>query len=293
MTAKRKEAAKISAPQGQRSRARGKRGDSASKLACLLLAFLAVVAGPAFADEAGLRLAPARVDRLDDESLQRGARDFVNYCLTCHSAKYMRYNRLTDLGLTEAQITGNLMFATDKIGQTMTVAMSPANGKAWFGNPPPDLTVEARIRGRDWLYNYLLGFYRDEKSATGWNNIVFPNVGMPNVLWQLSGENKLVETEYEDHEKATAAAIAVKGLSALEPRKDHKFAVLQAAPDVPGTMTRDQYEAFVGDIVNYMDYMAEPVKNGRIHLGIVVLLFLGVLFAFAYALKREYWKDLH
>jgi len=228
------------------------------RVACLLLVLLAMFAGIASAQEEGLRLAPAPVNRLDDESLQRGARNFVNYCLTCHSAQYMRYNRLTDLGLTEAQITDNLMFATDKIGETMTVALTPANGKAWFGNPPPDLTVEARIRGRNWLYNYLLGFYRDEKSATGWNNLVFPNVGMPNVLWQLSGQK-----------------------------------MLRVSPDVPGTMTRTEYETFVTDLVNYMDYMAEPIRNKRIHLGIVVLLFLGVLFTFAYALKREYWKDLH
>jgi len=247
----------------------------------LLLILVTSFAGIACAQEEGLRLAPAPVNRLDDESLQRGARNFVNYCLTCHSAQYMRYNRLTDLGLTEAQITDNLMFATEKIGKT------------WFGNSPPDLTVEARIRGRDWLYNYLLGFYRDEKTPSGWNNLVFPNVAMPNVLWQLSGESKLVSTEYEDHEKATAAAIAVKGLSMVEPLKDHKYAMLRVAPDVPGTMTRTEYETFVTDLVNYMDYMAEPVRNARIHLGIVVLLFLGVLFAFAYALKREYWKDLH
>ncbi|HSC97848.1 MAG TPA: cytochrome c1 [Casimicrobiaceae bacterium] len=258
--------------------------------AMLILLSLASVASAA---EGGIRLAPAPVDRLDEASLQRGARNFVNYCLTCHTAKYMRYNRLTDIGLTEAQIADNLMFATDKIGGTMTVAMTPAEGKTWFGAAPPDLTVEARIRGRDWLYNYLLGFYRDEKSATGWNNLVFPNVGMPHVLWQLSGINKLVETEYEDHEKATAAAIAVKGLSAIEPLPGNKFAVLQVAPDVPGTLSRVEYDTFVTDLVNYMDYMAEPVKNRRIHLGIIVLLFLGVLFVFAYALKREYWKDLH
>jgi len=265
-----------------------------NKLACMLFVLFAGTAGVASATGgADVRLSPAPVNRLDQESLQRGARNFVNYCLTCHTAKYMRYNRLTDLGLTEAQITGNLMFATDKIGETMTVAMTPGNGKAWFNAAPPDLSVEARIRGRDWLYNYLLGFYRDEKSPTGWNNIVFPNVVMPHVLWELSGINKLVETEHEDHEKATAAAIAVKGLSAVEPLQGHKYAVLQVAPDVPGTMTRVQYETFVADLVNYMDYMAEPVRNNRIHLGIVVLLFLGVLFTFAYALKREYWKDLH
>ena len=265
-----------------------------SRIASLLFGLLALAAGTAFAaGGADLRLSPAPGSRLDTESLQRGARDFVNYCLTCHTAKYMRYNRLTDLGLTEAQIASNLMFATDKIGETMTVAMTAANGKAWFGAAPPDLSVEARIRGRDWLYNYLLGFYRDPKSATGWNNIVFPNVGMPNVLWELQGTNKLVETEYEDHEKATAAAIAVKGLSAVEPLQGHKYAVLRVATGEPGTMTRVEYEAFVGDLVNYMDYMAEPVRNTRIHLGIIVLLFLGVLFVFAYWMKREYWKDLH
>ncbi|MGE5171945.1 MAG: cytochrome c1 [Rudaea sp.] len=264
-------------------------------LTLLLFVAVAAVAGTdAVAQEAGgLRLAPAPVNRLDDESLQRGARNFVNYCLNCHSARYMRYNRLTDLGLTEDQIANNLMFASDKVGETMTAAMTPEEGKAWFGNPPPDLTVEARVRGRDWLYNYLLGFYRDEKSATGWNNLVFPNVAMPNVLWELSGVNKLVATEYEDHEKATAAAIAVKGLSVVEPLHGTKYAVLQVAPDAPGTMSRVEYERFVADLVNYLDYMAEPVKNRRIHLGIIVLLFLGVLFVFAYALKREYWKDLH
>lgn len=264
-----------------------------SRFACLVFALFAFVAGGVAASDEGLRLAPAPVNRLDDESLQRGARNFVNYCLTCHTAKYMRYNRLTDLGLSDAQITDNLMFATSKIGDTMTVAMTGANGKAWFGATPPDLSVEARVRGRDWLYNYLLGFYRDEKSATGWNNIVFPNVGMPHVLWELQGTNKLIETEYEDRERATAAAIAVKGLSAIEPLQGHKYAVLMVAPEVPGKMSRGEYETFVADLVNYMDYMAEPIRNQRIHLGIVVLLFLGVLFFFAYWMKREYWKDLH
>jgi len=266
---------------------------AAKKLVLLMLWVLSGVSGYAMAIGGDIRLAPAPVNRLDEESLQRGARNFVNYCLSCHTAKYMRYNRLTDLGLTPQQIESNLMFATDKIGDTMTVAMTRADGTAWFGAAPPDLSVESRIRGRDWIYNYLLGFHRDGKSASGWNNIVFPNVGMPHVLWQLSGINKLVETEYEDHEKATAAAIAVKGLSALEPLPGGKYAVLQVAADVPGSMSRVQYETFVADLVNYMDYMAEPVRNKRIHLGIVVLLFLGVLFFFAYWLKREYWKDLH
>ena len=269
-----------------------------SKLARILLVSvtlgLSLGAGSAFAQaEAGLHLLSAPVNRLDDESLQRGARDFVNYCLSCHTAKYMRYNRLEDIGLTPEEITDNLMFATQKIGDQMTVAMTAEDAAKWFPAPPPDLTLEARVRGRDWLYSYLLGFYRDEKSASGWNNLVFPNVAMPHVLWQLAGTNKLVETEYEDQAKAEGAAIAVKGLSMVEEKPGGKYALLTLANDAPGTMTRTQYEAFVGDLVNYLDYMGEPIKNKRIHLGIIVLLFLGVLFVFAYALKREYWKELH
>src|SRR5437762_199795 len=173
----------------------------------LALALLAATGG-ALASETGVRLEPALVDRLDVESLQRGARNFVNYCLNCHSAQYMRYNRLTDLRLSESQIHDNLMLATDKIGSTMTVAMTRPDAVAWFGAPPPDLSVEARVRGKDWLYSYFLGFYQDERSATGWNNLVFTNVAIPHVLWGLEGPKKLVETEYENEEKAEAGAIA-------------------------------------------------------------------------------------
>jgi ubiquinol-cytochrome c reductase cytochrome c1 subunit len=264
------------------------------RFALFALLSVASLAGGAFASGGNdLRLAPAPAHRLDDESLQRGARNFVNYCLNCHSAKYMRYNRLTDLGLDLSMIQDNLMFATDKVGSTMSVAMPAADAKAWFGAPPPDLTVESRVRGRDWLYNYLLGFYRDDKSATGWNNIVFPNVGMPHVLWELSGSNKLVKVEFDDHEKATAAAIAAKGLSLVEAQPGNKWAVLTIASDTPGTMSRVEYEAFAADLVNYLDYMAEPSRNKRINIGIVVLLYLSVLFVFAYWMKRTYWKDLH
>lgn len=163
---------------------------------------LFTVSGLALA-EGGVRLmyAPEGSKFEREESLQRGARDFANYCLNCHGAQFMRYNRLTDLGLSEEQIKDNLMFATDKIGNAMTVAMSRNDASSWFGAVPPDLSVEARVRGRDWLYSYLLAFYRDEKTATGWNNVVFPSVAMPHVLWNLQGEQKLVETEYEDKEK--------------------------------------------------------------------------------------------
>ena len=265
-----------------------------NKLACLILAVATLfAAGAALADESDLRLPPAPVNRLDQESLQRGARNFVNYCLNCHSAKYMRYNRLQDIGLTEQQIKDNLMFPTDKIGDTMTAAMKPEDAKRWFGAVPPDLSVESRVRGHDWLYSYLLAFYRDDKSPTGWNNLVFPNVGMPHVLWQLGGTNKLVEAEFEDHEKAEGAAIAARGISKIEPGPAPKYIVRTLAQETPGTLSQGDYAVFVADLVNYLDYMAEPSRNDRMRLGIVVLLFLALLFVFAYWTKVEFWKDLH
>jgi len=265
------------------------------KTIALFLAAWLAGAGVAFASEADIRMDPAPIHRLDAESLQRGARNFVNYCLNCHSAKYMRYERLKDIGLTEDQIKSNLMFGTDKIGSTMTVAMTAAEAKSFFNAVPPDLSVEARVRGADWLYNYFLAFYRDDSTPSGWNNLVFPNVGMPHVLWQLSGPSKLVSAEFEDHEKAQAAAIAKKGLVKVDPAVGGKWLVRSVAPDTeaPGTMTPVQYQAFVADLVNFMDYMAEPTKNERISLGIVVMLYLGVLFVLVYSLKRLYWKDVH
>jgi len=267
-----------------------------NKIASFSVALLLALTGPAFASGGpDVRFESAPIHRLDAESLQRGARNFVNYCLPCHSAKYMRYERLTDIGLTEKQIRDNLMFGTDKIGSTMTVAMSPAEAKSWFGNVPPDVSVEARIRGSDWLYNYFLAFYRDDKTTTGWNNLVFPNVAMPHVLWQLSGPGKLTSTEFENHEKALAAAIGIKGLAKLEPAADGKW-ILQtvvADPDAPGSLTSVQYQSFVADLVNFLDYMGEPTKNKRISIGIAVLLYLGLLFVLVYALKRAYWKDVH
>jgi len=200
---------------------------------------------------------------------------------------------LTDLGLSEDQIRDNLMFATDKIGNPMTVAMSRSDAAGWFGTAPPDLSVEARVRGKDWLYSYLLAFYRDDTAPTGWNNLVFPSVAMPHVLWSLQGTQKLVETEYEDGEKAEAAAIAAKGLALIEPAPGGKFIVKTLAEDTPGTLSPAEYKGFVGDLVDYLDYIGEPAKHERINLGIVVLIFLGVLFTLVYALKRSYWNDLH
>jgi ubiquinol-cytochrome c reductase cytochrome c1 subunit len=265
-----------------------------SKFAFLLAALSVAASGAAPASSGpDIRMEPAPINRLDLASQQRGARTFVNYCLNCHAAKYMRYNRLTDLGLTEAQIRDNLMFATDKIGETMTVAMRPADGKAWFGVTPPDLTVEARVRGPEWLYNYFLAFYKDDAAPSGWNNLIFPNVAMPHVLAELSGTNRLVTRQFTDHEQAQAGALAAKGIVVLGPGKGHTYVVETLAAESPGTLTPVEYQRMVADLVNFLDYMGEPAKNRRLSIGLIVLLYLGVLFVFAYWMKREYWKDVH
>jgi len=217
----------------------------------------------------GVKLDHAPIDPNNQASLQRGAKMFVNYCLSCHSAAYMRYNRLTDIGLSEAQIKANLMFAGEKVGDTMTIAMSKKDAKAWLGAAPPDLSVQARAyaNGGDWLYTYLRGFYRDDTRPTGWNNTVFDKVGMPHVLWQLQGQQVL--------------------------KVDEKTETHALVLDKPGTLSPAEYDAAVADLVNYMVYMAEPAKSKRLHLGLFVLLFLGLMFVLTYYLKKEYWKDIH
>jgi ubiquinol-cytochrome c reductase cytochrome c1 subunit len=179
----------------------------------------------------------------------------------------MRYNRLQDIGLTDAQIKANLLFAGDKVGDTMTVAMPKADAKAWFGATPPDLSVEARARGADWLYSYLRGFYRDDTRPTGWNNTVYDKVAMPHVLWELQGQQVLKVNE------ATEEHVLVL--------------------DKPGTLSPAEYNLMVADLVNYLVFMAEPYKERDKHLGLLVLAFLGLLFGLTYALKKEFWKDIH
>jgi ubiquinol-cytochrome c reductase cytochrome c1 subunit len=238
-----------------------------------LLALLAIVPALALAaSEADL--VPAPINTRDLLSVQRGAAHFVNYCLGCHSASYMRYNRLTDLGLSEDQIKQHLILTGQKVGQPITSAMPASEAKAWFGVAPPDLSVVARARGADWLYNYLRGFYRDDSRPTGWNNIVFPQVGMPHVLYRLQGE-QIMEAA---HEKAEGGH-----------GEEAKKLVLAK----PGALKPLQYDQFVADLVNYLDYMGEPARNTRVLTGILVMFFLAGLFALAFALKKEYWKDVH
>lgn len=222
----------------------------------------------AFAAGAALHLDKAPDVQGDKAALQSGAKTFVNYCLNCHGASFVRYNRLTELGLTEQQVKENLMFTAEKIGEPMRVAARPAEQKQWFGAAPPDLSLIARARssedgsGADWLYTYLRSFYRDDKRPTGWNNTVFENVGMPHLLWQLQGQQVL---NHETHKLELA---------------------------VPGKLTPAEYDKQVADLVGFMVWMSEPGAGFRNKLGYGVLAFLGVLFVCAYMLKKEYWKDI-
>jgi len=241
---------------------------------------LGVAVGAQAAGGNSVPLDKAPVQTNDLASLQNGAKLFVNYCLNCHSAAFMRYNRLKDIGLSDQQIKDNLLFATDKVGETMKAAIDPKQAKEWFGANPPDLTVIARAKashsgtGADYLYTYLRTYYRDETKATGWNNLVFPSVGMPHVLWELQGERKPIFEEREEH--------------------GHKVQVFTGKWEQvkPGTMTPQQYDRAVGDLVNYMQWMGEPAQNTRIRVGVWVLLFLLVFTLFAWRLNAAFWKDV-
>jgi len=239
---------------------------------------------PALAeDEIVLDKAPARTDPAE---LQAGARTFVNYCLTCHGASAMRYNRLHDIGLTDAQIKDNLMFPTEKVGDTMKVALSSADGKKFFGTAPPDLSVIARSRGPDWLYTYLRSFYRDPARPTGWNNTVFPNVGMPHVLYEFQGERVVKPAA-----PAAAGGEAKEGEHAGEHESEAPKMQFEIAK--PGKLSTVDYDIMVADLVGYLVYMGEPAAEQRKHLGYFVLFALFLLIALTYALKSEFWKDVH
>lgn len=240
-----------------------------------LLFLLLALPTAAFASGAAVHLDRAPINSNDQESLQRGARVFVNYCLNCHGAGYMRYNRMEDIGLNEAQIKDNLLYAADKPGELMHVAMRTSDAKEWFGAPPPDLSVITRSRGADWVYTYLRGFYRDDTRPLGWNNTVFDKVGMPHALHELQGQLAPV---YH----------TVQGADGKPHQAIQRFELIK-----PGQLTLAEYDALVGDLVNYLDWMGEPAKSTRMTMGLFVLLFLGVFFIIAFYLKKDFWKGLH
>jgi ubiquinol-cytochrome c reductase cytochrome c1 subunit len=226
----------------------------------LLLLFPSFVMG---GGGGGVHLDTAPVDLSDNESLKNGAKLFMNYCLSCHSARFMRYKRMADdLGMSDQEVLDNLVFTGAKIHDTMEIAMPAEQAAKWFGTTPPDLSVISRARGDDWLYTYLRGFYVDPSRPMGVNNVVFKDVGMPHVLQGLQGKQTLQED----------GTLTVDG---------------------SGSMTAAEYDKAVGDLVNFLAYVGEPVKAYRMTLGWYVLGFLLILLIPAYRLKKEYWKDVH
>ncbi|MBM4195993.1 MAG: cytochrome c1 [Gammaproteobacteria bacterium] len=245
-----------------------------SALAATCLAMLGAV--PALAAGGGSAMSDhAGNDVGNVASLQRGARNFVNYCLGCHSAQYVRYNRLAqDLQISEQQLIDNLMFAAEKPTETMRISMRPADAERWFGVAPPDLSLIARSKGVDYVYNFLRGFYVDPSRATGVNNVMLQNAAMPHVLWELQGEQQAV---FED-------------VNVGEGMTQKVFKEFQATS--PGQLSPEEYDQFVRDTVNFLDYVAEPMQLERQRLGIGVLAFLLVFGILAYLLKQEIWKDV-
>lgn len=248
------------------------------KIIFALVTAFGLMAG-AQASEGGVSWDKAPDKTNDVGALQNGAKLFVNYCLNCHSASFMRFNRLKDIGLTEKEIKDNLLLTTEKVGDTMKAAIDPKQAKDWFGGNPPDLTVIARSRaghngtGADYLYTYLRSYYADDTKATGWNNLAFPSVAMPHVLWELQGVRTPVFDEKEEH--------------------GHKVSVFKGWKQVtPGTMTPLQYDQAMGDLVAYLQWMAEPAQNTRVRVGVWVLLFLLGLTFVAWRLNAAFWKDV-
>lgn len=213
-------------------------------------------------------------DVRDKASLQRGARNFMNYCSGCHSAQYVRYNRIAaDLDIAEPELKSNLMFTGVRTSDTIRSAMPPEDARGWFGNAPPDLSLIARSRSPDYLYSFLKGFYVDPARPLGVDNVVLPGTAMPHVLAQLQGTQRAV---------FVTTGRAGVGLPVFE-----KFEPLAA-----GSLSPEKYDEFVRDTVNFLDYIAEPVQVVRRDIGVWVILFLLAFTVLAYLLKREYWRDV-
>lgn len=246
-----------------------------------LIAILALLPGLAFASAGGHPLDKAP-ERTSMDSLQNGAKLFVNYCLNCHAASSMRYNRLKDLGLTEEQIKANLLFTSDKVGGMMTTALRPEDAKAWFGVVPPDLSVIARAKastagsGPDYLYTYLRTFYKDDTRPTGWNNMVVPNVAMPHVMWQQQGVRTVKMVDEKDPHDATKTV--------------HKFAGFEQVSK--GSMTPLEFDSATADLVAYLEWMAEPAAGTRKKLGVWVIFLMSFFALFAWLLSKSYWKEV-
>jgi len=237
----------------------------------IIIVVMIGTAAPAWAAESGVAIEHVETDVSNTGSLQRGARNFVNYCMGCHSAQYVRYNRLAeDLQINEDQLVNSLMFTGGKPHDTMLTAMPADDAARWFGVTPPDLTLIARSRGTDFLYAFLRSFYIDESRPTGFNNLIMESAAMPHVLWQLQGSQR---ANFVDDEHGQPVFKGFEQVTA-------------------GSMSAAEFDRFVLDLVNFLEYIGEPVQLQRRQLGIWVLIFLLVFGLFAYALKKEIWLDV-
>jgi ubiquinol-cytochrome c reductase cytochrome c1 subunit len=272
---------------------------------------LIVIAGATQAAEGGIAWDRFPTEKLtNNAALQNGAKLFVNHCLNCHAAAYMRFNRMHEIGLTDEQIKNNLLFTTDKVGETMKVAMDGKQAKEWFGATPPDLSVIARSRagaggsGADYLYTYLRTYYRDSSTPTGWNNLAYPKAAMPHVLWELQGPRELKintiaeakggESQHSAWEEVQTVHAADGSVS--EQRKPltgynghGAFTYEFVAAD---TSREARYNDNVADLVAFMQWMGEPVQKSRVQIGVWVLLFLSVFTVIAWFLNAAYWKNI-
>lgn len=242
----------------------------------LLIICLGMAPTLGFTSAGGGDLDHVEVSLKDKVSLQNGAKLFVNYCMSCHSAKFMRYNRMaTDLEIPEDLVLEQMIFNGGKIGDPMTTTMTKEDGEAWFGVAPPDLSLIGKLRDPEWLYTYLRTFYVDDSTASGWNNKIFPNVAMPHVLADLQGVQKAVfktETDHNGNEHQV-----IEGFELVR----------------EGSMTPEEFDGAMRDLTNFLYYMGEPARMVRTGWGIWVLLFLGVFGYLTYLLKKEYWRDIH
>jgi ubiquinol-cytochrome c reductase cytochrome c1 subunit len=259
-----------------------------NKLLKTVLALLAALSlmGPAAAAGGGVAWDLFPTAKLTDQAaLQNGAKLFVNHCMGCHSASFVRYNRMQEIGLTDAQIKENLMFNADKVGETMRSNMDPKSGKAWFGAAPPDLTLVARSRasasmgsGSDYLYTFLRGYFRDAGKDTGWDNVAYPATAMPNVFWEQQGERRPVFDKIVDSH---------------DPKKEKMLSVFKGWEQVrAGHLSPREFDSQIGDLVAFMTWAAEPQAQSRVRLGVWVLLALALLSVLAWRLNAAYWKDV-
>lgn len=257
------------------------------QFAALIFAILPVFSFASGGAEPGLD--KVDVDVADKVAMQDGLRTFANYCMGCHSAQFQRYERVAkDLGIPEDVMMKNVVFTGAKIGDHMNIGMKPQDAKVWFGAAPPDLTLVARVRGTDWLYSYLRGFYEDPTRPLGVNNKVFPNVGMPNVLAGLQGRQVIGCKQVPVVEHGKKQFDPLTGTPITHEACDQ----LTVLPKT-GSLTEAEFDDKVKNLVTFLAYSANPVKLESRRIGTYVLLFLAVFFVFAYLLKREYWKDVH